>query len=352
MINLNFQSDDGQINDFLFVCEKFNKRPNRLIIHESYKGIDFTKIINDFTFEQSEDNLFIELINSGDGFIKNQRILHQLSENMFISFLEIDKYNDDFAVSEVLFFFKDSEQLIEVENIIDKLSECILDLTSSESHKINFLTVRENTIDIEPLLTESNEDFENYYNDNVISQVNKLVKKFKKDESGISVIYGESGVGKTNLAKQICHKLHQVSIFIPSNLIDQSINNPDFKNFIKKYGKVLLIIDDCEFMSNNLFGKNNFFVQNVIQLVDGIFQDILQVQILLIFNTDNDEDIDESILNSNSFIDMIYVDSLKSDAATDLSQTLGHKKIYKSSVRLIDVIKNKKNSKKPGIGLT
>jgi len=353
MKNINFQSDDNQINDFLVVCDYLKQRPHRLVIHDSFTSEDFNKVINStINIDDSYQNFFIEMVPSDDDYIKNQRTLKQISSDIFISFLEIDKNSEDSIASEIIFYFKNSQNIEVIENIILSLQDFIVDFGSSENHKINLLSVKENTLDLEPLSIDRNDSFDFYYNEEVISKINKLIKKIKKNETGISIIHGESGVGKTSVSKYICQELDEMCIYIPLNLVDQSINNPEFKNFLKKYGKVLLIIDDCEFFSNPLFGKSNFLSHNLIQLVDHVFSNICKINVLLIYNTTHEEDIDEVLVDSNFLIDILKIDELTINSANELSNHLGQKKKYKSPLRLIDVLKSQKSSSNFKIGLS
>lgn len=351
MINLNFQTDDNQINDFLVVCEKFNQRPHRLVIHDTYQGVSFEEYVQKLSIEPPQ-NCFIEMIPSEDDYIFNQRILKQITENIFISYLEIDKNNDDFVVSEIIFYFKSVDDSKEIENIIDDLSQFIVDFSESETHKINYLAVKESALILDPLHFEDQENIELFYNSETLTQVNKLIKKLKKSNTGISIFYGDSGLGKTQLSKYVCKSVDEICIYIPLNLIDQSINNPEFKNFLKKWGKVLLVIDDCDFLFNPMFGKNNYFAHNLLQLVDGVFTEICKIHTLLIFNAETEDEIDEYLLNANSTLDVIQITKLSTELSNELSEHLGHKKRYKTSTKLIEILKGKKSTESQKIGLS
>jgi hypothetical protein len=141
-----------------------------------------------------------------------------------------------------------------------------------------------------------------------------------------------------------------MTIFIPNTMVDLTINGPDFKNFIKKFEKVLIVIDDCEFLSSNPMSKINPFTNNILQLVDGFLSDNLNLQIILLFN-ELEEDLDNDLLDSNSLIDVLEITNLDAEIATDLSKNLGNNKKYKESVRLIEVVQNKKFDKIEKIGL-
>jgi hypothetical protein len=349
MINLNFQTDDNQVNDFIVVCEKFNQRPNRLVVHETYSGLEFQDSISQFG--DLYQNHFIEMVPSDDDYILNQRILRQISEDVFISYLEIDKNNQDFIISEVIFYYKNIENLETIQTIINGLSECIVDFSSNDNHKINYLGVKEGVLSLEPLIFESQENIELFYNPDTFKKAEKLVKKIKKNSTGISILYGETGTGKSQLTKWICKSVDEISIYIPLNLIEQSINNPEFKNFLKKWGKVLLIIDDCDFLFNPMFGKTNYFAHNLLQLVDGLFTDVCQIHSILVFNTSVEEDIDEYLIDSNRTLDIIEFTELSYEQANELSEHLNLKKRYKNDAKVIEVVLGKKNSQNVKIGL-
>jgi tRNA A37 threonylcarbamoyladenosine biosynthesis protein TsaE len=204
-------------------------------------------------------------------------------------------------------------------------------------------------LDLDSIIIDDIEDIELFYSEDVIKSVNKTIKCLKKQNSGLSIIRGEVGTGKTSLAKYIAQQLDEITIFIPINFIEQSINNPDFRNFLKKYKKVLIVIDDCDFFS--FLGKNNYLASNIIQLVDGVLSDLISVHVLLVFNIDSDCEIEEIYEDCNCLIDIIEVNYLDGDKSTDLSRHLNHNKKYKSDTKLVDIVKNKKSKNKNLLGL-
>lgn len=349
MINLQLNTDDNQTGDYLHICEVFNKRPNRLIVHDTFEGKLFIEKINTISVEFSDQDIhFIEMLPQDDKYLINQRILKKLSDDIFISFLELDNENEDYLISEVLFYFKNSENREKIENIIEDLSTSILD--SSESvNKINILSSNAGVLDLDSIQIDNIEDIDLFYQENVIKSINKTIKCLKKQNSGLSIIRGEIGTGKTSIAKYIAQQLDEITIFIPINFIEQSINNPDFRNFLKKYKKVLIVVDDCDFF--NFLGKNNFLASNILQLVDGVLSDLISVQVLLIFNVDSDYQIDQVYEDANCLVDIIEIDTLCGEKATELSKHLNHNRKYKSDTKLIDIVKNRKSVIKNDLGL-
>ena len=350
-MNININRDDSGINDFLIIFDSMKSRPSRVILHDRFSGKEFNDIIESFiSSKKLEKNFLTEYIPSDDDYIINEKVLLQIDENIWISYLVINKQSEDYIINEVCFYYKSVEQQDHVEKMVVQITECIVDY-EDESNKINTLSMNsDNLIDLEPLII-SEIDTENMYSDAVIKKIDKLVKVIKKDSKGLSIFTGEKGLGKTNMCKYVASKVDKMSIFIPNNMIDHTVNSPDFKRFLSRFEKTLIIIDDCEFLYNPVFGRMNHFTNSILQLVDGFMSEHLNTHFLLVFNT-TEEELDENLLDCNNLIDVVEFDMLSSEMATELSKSLGINKKHKNETRLLDVVNSKKkNNIKEDIGL-
>ena len=350
-MNININRDDSGINDFLIIFDSMKSRPSRVILHDRFSGKEFKDIIESFiSSEILEKNFLTEYIPSDDNYIINEKVLLQIDENIWISYLVMNKQSEDYIINEVCFYYRSVEQQDHIEKIVVQMTECIVDY-EDESNKINTLSMNsDNLIDLEPLLI-SEIDTENMYSDVVIKKIDKLVKVIKKDSKGLSIFIGEKGLGKTNMCKYVASKVDKMSIFIPNNMIEQTVNSPDFKRFLSRFEKTLVIIDDCEFLYNPVFGRMNHFTNSILQLVDGFMSEHLNTHFLLVFNT-TEEELDENLLDCNNLIDVVEFDMLSSEMATELSKSLGINKKHKNETRLLDVVNSKKkNNIKEEIGL-
>ncbi len=351
-LNININRDDSSINDFLIIFESMKVRPSRVIIHERFSGKEFNDILKKhFLGEDLEQNFLTEYLPSDDEYIINEKVLKQVSDEIWISYVEINKQSEDFIVNEVCIYYKDLEQQQKFENLIADLSNCIIDYQDDTLNKINTVCISNNTVELDPIFIpeELNENIENKYSDSTLKKLDKLVKKIKKNEKGLTIFSGENGLGKTNACKYISSKVDRMSIFIPNNMIDHTINNPDFKTFLKRFDKTLIIIDDCEFLYNS-YNKNNTFTNNILQLIDGFHSDSIRVHFLLTFNIEEDE-IDENLLNCNNLIDSIEFDLIDSEKANELCKSLNINKKFKEDTRLIDIFSQYKKDSKQKIGL-
>lgn len=345
-LNINLNSDDYQLNDYLILFDKFESQPNKIVLNDSYTTDLFIEKIT-----QKNQNLLTELIPNDENFIINERVLSEIIEDVWVSYLIIDKDTDNSIVTDLTIYYKNVSDYDKISEIIKDISETSISFGVEDlnADKFNTFVINAGNLETEPM---SIINIDNYcrYNPDIIKESDRISKKIKKHKKGLSLICGEKGVGKTNLAKHIASNTDRNVVFIPNNMVDITINNPEFFLFLTKIDNLLLIIDDCEFLTNNQFVKVNSFSNNISQLVDGVISDKINLQIILIFN-ENLDDIDEDILDINNLIDIIEIDYLDVEVANELSKIVGKNKKFKSKTKLIDVLRNKSILKTDKIGL-
>lgn len=91
-------------------------------------------------------------------------------------------------------------------------------------------------------------------------------------------------------------------------------------------------------------------VNNLLQLVDGFLSDSIEVNIITLFNVDDESEIDHSLLECNNLIDIVSFDYLTDKEADDLATHLGDKTKFKNKSKLIDIVKKKQTSQIKKIG--
>ena len=338
-ILLSLTTEDSNINEFLYCYNLFGSIPNRYIIHSSVNYDNFLDIIND-----------LEIINhiiETDEFSINEKVLCKYNDNVYISYFLLNKGTELESFNNITFLYKNNNDL----NEIDKNSlfeDFYEEETIEESYDIKTASISSGSLDFINLTFENvDNDFEFYYNEKTFKDINKAIKNIKNKNKGLSLFFGERGTGKTSIVRYLTSKIKKNVIYIPNNLIEHTINNPEFRNILSLYKSPLIVIDDSEFIFND-YNKTNIFTSNLIQMVDGIDSDSLSINFLLIFNSDEDE-IDQNLLDCNNLINKVYFDYLSIDEIKELGRELGRKIKIKESSRLIDVLNNK-NDKKNLIG--
>jgi hypothetical protein len=350
-LKLNISKEDTDINDFLYCWEKFGDRPNKITIYSSFTKDGFNSIISDYN-EYKNSN--IQLIPAEDFDIVNDKSIIKINDSIYLSYQILDRESENSFIHEVIFFYKSEEDLIKINEITEKLGKYNIELEEGEDcYKLNTVFVSQNGLEVESVDTFNlDESIELFYNVDTFKSINKLTKTLIKSNKGLTVLYGERGTGKTNIINYICEKLDRMVIYIPNNMLELTINSPEFRTFLKKYPKPIVVLDDCEMIFNELFSKSNIYVNNILQMVDGLLSNSIELNIITIFNVDDYDEIDHVLLECNSLIDVIEFELLSQQESNDLSKHLGSKKKYKNKNKLVDIIKNdntNKNYKKIGL---
>jgi hypothetical protein len=343
---INIATDDYNLNDFLFCYEQFGERPNKIVIHNTYITKSFEEILFDGILSK---NQITEVIPDSNGFIVNDKMFICLDLKCYLSYVVVDRQNENSFIDTITFYYKGDYDGVQA--ILDKLNNCLLDYCEDDSHKVNTVVLTPNGLELEPVnLPEANPDIDTFYNSDTFKQVEKVIKKVKKSDKGLVILYGDRGTGKTSILSHLTSKLDRLSIFIPNSMIDHTINNPDFRRFIKKYERPIIILDDCENIFSEVFSKSNIISNNLLQMVDGFLADSINTTIITIFNEEDSDDIDHSLVDCNNLIDLVEFKTLTIDECNGLSKHLDFNKKYKSEARVVDVVKKRDSKLENTIG--
>ena len=344
MINLSINSDEANINDFLYCWSTFETRPNRVKLHNNYSTSLFFENIGELSIE----NNFSEVIPDGDDdYIINDKSLLKITDTIYLSYVILDKIKDDSIIGDVTFFYKESSDIDKVNSYINKISDCLVSDEVSSITNLNKLVINNGNLELRPIDLKISDDTYLYYNSKTFKSVNKLIKKLGKSKNSLNILKGDKGTGKTSILHYISSKVDKTFVYIPTSLIDVTINNPEFNGFISSVDSPVFILDDCEFILSNIYSKSNMIANNLIQILDGL--DSMKVDFITIFNTE--EDIDDELMDVNCEIEEVIFNHLSTKESNDLSEHLSNKTRYKNKSRLIDIIKNRNSITNTKIGL-
>lgn len=345
-LNLNITKDDYNLNDFIYCWDKFGSRPNRIVIHNTYSTKLFNKVMSPYILDK---NVFTEVIPDSEEVIINDKMLAKIDERCYLSYVVADRNMDNSFIDSITFYYEGTYEGIQ--KIVEELNDCVLDYCEDDSNKLNTIGLSINGLEIEPLsMKEVDESIDLFYSSKTFKKAEKAIKGIRKADKGLTILYGERGTGKTSIINYMASKLDRIVIFVPSNMIEHTINNPDFRKFIKKYEKPILVIDDCEMFLGDSYMKSTPFANNLLQMVDGFLSDTMNVNIVAILNVEDEEEIDSSLLECNNLIEVVEFESLSEEEACDLAKHLGTGKKYKNKSKVVDIIKKRINSEEVGIG--
>jgi predicted AAA+ superfamily ATPase len=345
-LNINVTKDDVDVNDFLFITHEFGLRPSKLVFYSQFDAPAVWGIITD-EFESTDKNInkTSEIIPDGDRFIFNNKYCVKLSDDLYLSFLELDSAEEDERVitNFTVFYNHTKVNSEELTKLIHKFDSAILAPESGSQEKNFYLRIGANGYELSPFKTQTDkENIEYYYNDDVITQANKLIKQINKLPRGLTVLWGERGTGKTNFASYITTQVEKQVIYVPSVMIDATINSPEFLTFLERNNNSIILLDDCDMFTEHQHYRLSMSINNIKQLVDGILSDHLNVHIILITNTEDSDDITNEYMDCNSIVADIQFEELDVEKANELSKFLGKNKTYKNPARVVDVVKGLK----------
>lgn len=348
-LNLNINKDDHGLNDYIYTWFSNGVRPSKTNIHGYFKPdtfINYFQNLENITYEEICN--FTDVVPSEDVSIINQKSFIKLDEEIYLTFTHLDKEHDDGIISDISIFFSISKEEI-VNKIISELSELISNLEEKDeddegSNNMFILNLGQNGFELEYF--DSNKDFENieyFFEESILKKTKKLIKTIKKEKKGLTVITGERGCGKTNLMHYMSSKIDKNVVFVPCNLLESSLGNPEFRKFLKINRNSVLVIDDSELFFNQIYSKSTFYTTNLLQLIDGFISDTLNINFIISFNC-NLTEVDKTLLDSNNLLDIIEVKKLSLSKIEDLCEHLGQKSKFDKPTKLVDVIKNNTNT--------
>ena len=345
-LKININKDDSGLNDFLYLWDIFKTRPNKVLIHGTF---DF-KETESFFDQYEKVNKFTEIICLEIDDIINDKVLLKSTESIYISYIAVDKLTESAVISDITIYYSSSEDADEVNEIIKSVSEYQVIDDSEDGHNLNVVSLSNNSIELEEIKYDDIDidNIEEYYSKQTFKDLSKWLKKSKKQQSGLSILYGKRGTGKSSAIKYLATKLDRNLIFVPNNLVDLTINSSDFSKFLRKHENPILILDDCEMIFNEFFTKSNIIANNLMQLVDGLLSN--KLSIITIFNVEDKSEIDHNLIECNNLIDIIEFTDLSNSEANQLSELLGYKQKHKNDIRLLDLIKNTKSDNKKRLG--
>lgn len=121
-------------------------------------------------------------------------------------------------------------------------------------------------------------------------------KKFcEKDGSGLALMYGIAGSGKTSLIKKLIYDCSDTNFYIMDFSMLQNIVSGQFLSFLLGLKNAVIIMEDCEYILKRRDTHENPLINSLLNITDGLVGDALNIRFLCTFNASLTE-IDEALL--------------------------------------------------------
>ena len=180
-----------------------------------------------------------------------------------------------------------------------------------------------------------------------------LMERFNTETKGLVLFHGEPGTGKTYYIRHLLRKMasnNKVVIYMPPNMVDFLVD-PAFITFLQKeltswadegFFCVLLIEDAEPLLAKREEGVRIQGVTNLLNMSDGLLNDMLNVQIICTFNVDLRR-LDSALLRPGRLIARKEFKPLTELDANLLAQRLGINHHFTAPATLSEVYAMLKN---------
>jgi hypothetical protein len=160
----------------------------------------------------------------------------------------------------------------------------------------------------------------------------KLLKAIDERSKGLVLFHGTPGTGKTYYIRHLISQLLKIKkniIYFPPSMVDM-MTSPEILDFLAneiedmkmKGKKCVILLEDAEpLLESRKNGGRTSGITNLLNLTDGLLNDMLSIQVIATFNTDL-KNIDEALLRPERLIARKEFSSLDSDQSFKLAEKL------------------------------
>ena len=232
--------------------------------------------------------------------------------------------------SKVAIYYHEDRNHEEIANLGKELfNRFPIEEQESKEGKVNLIKVYQGDYytsekDVKPKTVDIQEN----YNDDFIP-IDKDITNFLKDRSsGLILLYGTMGSGKTSYIRHLISAVPKEYIIVP-NSIAQRLGDPDLTTFITDHTDSVFILEDCEqLLEDREENQFNNAIATILNMADGLLSDIVNIKFICTFNAPITK-IDPALLRKGRCIAKYEFGKLHADKVQILNEkyNLGHKEI-------------------------
>lgn len=210
--------------------------------------------------------------------------------------------NDEFPtiISEKLFIIYDTYLhytivLCDQEEMPEELKEHIVTYDDEDGEKrwYNYITTSSGGFNSTALSVKKQDvNLTSNYNDDLPHE--KIVDFLKSDQSGLLLLHGNPGTGKTSYIRNLMYEIKGRPFMVLDNNVFNYITDSSFVNLLLNNRQAIIILEDCESMLEDRSTGNNQ-LSTLLNLSDGILGDSFKFKFICTFNAKVSE-IDKAVL--------------------------------------------------------
>ncbi|TBW30252.1 AAA family ATPase [Gramella sp. KN1008] len=181
-----------------------------------------------------------------------------------------------------IYFNEESAHTRKIEKFITNYKK-----SNPELAQINLITMQQGDFQNRKIDFEKPKiELDQLYNNDFTPCHHKMLNTLnEKNTSGLHLLYGIPGTGKSTYIRYLCSILKKKVIFLPGQLA-QNLDNVYMTRYLISNSNSILVIEDAEELIVSRDHKRNSNLAMILNMTDGILGESLGIQIIATFNTD------------------------------------------------------------------
>ncbi len=327
----------------LLAIKDFKRYPNMLRLNalkllsliRTLGSYGEVKLINYHGFIDEIPDIFGLKVEHASGDSK-KNIYVLLSEHGDLVPSQYPEYKDDVIGDKILYTevvqFQFDPANLEAQRLCSEIEEtCAVKISDDEVY-IEMIIQTQQGLTTQRVRFESKyrNDLDLHYGDGFSQFHDKLVERLNSRDKGIVMFHGPPGNGKTHYIRRLLPDLNKGGkrvVLIPKHILE-SLESPAFNLFMIQHfvgQKIIFVMEDAESIIAKRTvdgGGRSQLVSTLLNITDGILNDIFSIQVILTFNTALTS-IDEALLRKGRLIAKYEFKSIGRVKAEELARYLG-----------------------------
>jgi hypothetical protein len=283
--------------------------------------------VNYYTNEKTKVMIMLRFSYVDPSFLHN-------SNSMENSPAELESKKNPNKIGWFSFYAPSEEAILEIKKVINgiKLKELFKNkLYMLKSTEYGGLELEPFPIKIGKISLEMN------YGKEFLDTHTKVVDNLKKKKSGLYIFHGPPGTGKTSYIKYLTTTVStRKFIFVPNAMI-ADLFSPKLVDKLYTFKNSVLVLEDAEICVFKRNGANNELVSGILNVTDGLLKDLLNISIMVTFNSAEIDELDTALLRKGRLLVMHKFGLLSKIDSQTLATHLKKKKPVDARLSLADV---------------
>lgn len=181
-------------------------------------------------------------------------------------------------------------------------------------------------------------DINKLYNDGFETEDEKICEFMEKeDKSGLVILHGEKGTGKTSYIKHLVNKFsNRKFVYVPASMINL-LGDPSFGSFLVSLNNHVIILEDCEnAIRDRKESGSAAAVSLLLNMTDGLLSDDLGIKFICTFNEDM-KNIDSALLRKGRLVSKYEFKPLEAKKANAILSDLGYEVAVTKPLSLAEI---------------